>query len=158
MRKYLIIIFINLLLVFVQESFFLEFFGTVFNPHLVTSLGFSFILLEDDHNGLASMFIGGLLLDLLGTGVIGLSSLVLIVMLLISMLVRKTFFRGLITQIFFIILTTVVFKILMNYPHIIFDKNLILSGLITSFIALLFSFVIRRLKQRYLSLEFRIRA
>jgi hypothetical protein len=158
MRKYFLIFIVNLILIFLQESFLSEIFGPFLNPSLVISLGYAFLLSEDDDLALFSLLVGGLILDLLGTGIIGLSSVVLVFLLLISFQVRKTIFRGVLTQIVFIIITTVIFKMISGYPPLVYNFKLILSGVANAALAVFAAQILTRFKKRYLSLEFRIKA
>ena len=158
MRKYIVIAIINIILIFLEESFFYELFGAELNPNLVIALSFALIIVKEDELALYAALIGGFFLDLLGAGIIGLSSLTLILLMQISMKVGKTIYRGLITQLIFIVITTIVYKILMNYPPLYYNKTLFFSGVMTASLSVLISQALARFKKRYLSTEFRIKA
>lgn len=158
MRKYFIIFIINLIIIFLQESFLVELFGPFLNPNLIIGLGYAFLLSGDDDLALFSLLVGGIILDLLGTGIIGLSSLVLVLLMLISFQVRKTIFRGILNQIIFIVISVVIYKMLSSYPPLIYNFRLVVSGAISAVIAVIVSQILIKFKERYLSFEFRIRA
>jgi rod shape-determining protein MreD len=158
MRKYFIVTIVNIILIFLQESFLVELFGVAFNPNLVIALGFSLVLVDEDDLALFSVLIGGLFLDLLSTGIIGLSSLVLVLLLYMAIQARKTIYRGVFTQLIFVVITAIIYKILANYPPIVYERTLFYSGIYTSVLVLFLRQILLKFKKRYLSSEFRIKA
>lgn len=158
MRKYLLITTLNLILVLVQGSFIWEFFGSLLNPNLIIALCFAFLLIDDHQAAMFSAFIGGLWLDLAGTGVIGLSSVVLLVLVSSAMWIRRTLFKGAWVQGALIIGSTIMFKLILNYPDLFYSWMLLIAGGLTCLFSFIFYLVLGRTKQRYLSFEFRIRA
>ena len=158
MRKSIIILILSLIFVIFQESFLLEFFGNALNPNLVISLCFGFMLIDDYHDALFTAFIGGLFYDFLGVGIVGLTSFILIVFLATSRWVRKTIFRGAWVQMIFIIVTTVFFKVVMTYPDFDYSSKILASGVVNALISLIFYVVLEKIRKRFLSTEYRIKA
>jgi|GEM_PF-4521276 len=158
MRKYLFITITTLILVLIQDSFLWEFLGTEFNPSLIIALCFALIFCDDSAGALFCALVGGLWLDLMGVGIVGLSSFLLLLLLLAAMWIRRSLLRGVWIQILLVIIITIVFKIAMNYPEAIFSWRLLFSGLLNFLIAMLIHYIIGRTRQKYLSFEFRIRA
>ena len=158
MRNHFFVSIVILVLVLVQESFLLEFFGSYLNPSLVIALAYGLLLTDDESLALYSGFFGGLMLDMVGVGLVGLSSLVLVVLLLVAIFIRKTVFRGFGYQLLMIVLTNVIYVLVLNFPNLGFSSGLLFSGALSGLIALAFSLVVRRMRKRYLSSEYRIRA
>ncbi|MFC1756054.1 hypothetical protein ACFLZK_01560 [Patescibacteria group bacterium] len=158
MRKSIAIIIICLVFVIFQESFMLEFFGGAINPNLIIALAFSFMFIDDYRTAMFTALVGGIFLDFLGVGIIGLSSFLLILFLLFSRWIKKTIFRGIWIQIVMIIVSTIVFKLVINYPDMIYSGKILFSGLINSIISSLIFLVLNKIRQRYLSIEYRIKA
>lgn len=158
MRKYLLITIFILLTVLIQDSFSLEFLGPALNPNLVLALSFAFLLVEDRQSALYSAFIGGLWIDLLGVGIVGLSSFIFVLMIIIASWVRRRLISGLWVQMVLITVFTGIYKLIVNYPNFNYSWSLVLSGLLTLLIMNLVHIVLSRYKTRYLSFEFRIKA
>ena len=158
MRKNIAIIIICLVFVIFQESFMLEFFGSALNPNLIIALSFSFIFIDDYDPALFTALIGGLLLDFLRVGIVGLSSFLIILLLVFSRWIKKTIFRGVWIQIVMIIVSTIVFKLVINYPDVIYSGKILFSGLLNSTVSSLIFLILNRIRQRYLSIEYRIKA
>jgi len=158
MRKNLVIMFVCLIFVIFQESFLLEFFGAALNPNLIIALCFTFIFIDDIDSAMFTALIGGLFLDFLGVSIVGLSSLILILLLVISRWMKKTVFRGIWVQIGLIIGSTIIFKLLMGYPGLVYSNKILFSGFLNSAISLVFYLILSKIRQRYLSTEYRIKA
>ena len=158
MRKNLGILLISLIFVIFQESFMLEFFGSALNPNLIVCVCFAFMLIDDYDGALFTAFMGGLFYDLLGVGVVGLASFILILFLAASQWVKKTVLRGAWVQILFIILATVFFKTALAYPDFVYNTGILVSGVINVFISILFYGLLIKIKNRFLSTEYRIKA
>lgn len=158
MRKNIAIIFICLMFVIFQESFMLEFFGSALNPNLIIALSFSFIFVDDYKTAFYAALIGGLFLDFLGVGIVGLSSFILILLLVISRWVKKTMFRGIGMQMVLVVVSTIVFKMVMNFPDMVYSGKILFSGVLNSIMSLLVYMVLKRMGERYLSTEYRIKA
>ncbi len=94
MKKYLPIILIVLFLAILQSSFFLELLGSELNPNLVLALAFAFVIPGNKNTAFFIAFTGGIFLDLLGAGVIGLSSLVLVSSVLFSSFAKNYLTKG----------------------------------------------------------------
>lgn len=158
MKRVLLLIFMNLILVLLQASFLAEFLGGSLNPNLVVSLAYAFALADDDTSASLSMFIGSFFLDLQGTSIVGLSILFFVLILHLSILLRKTIFKGYGTQILFIFLSTVIYKMLISGFDFSLNFSLVFSGVITAVLAAVMAYFIRRFQIRYVSTEYRIRA
>ena len=158
MRKYLLITILGLVLTLLQESFTWEFFGAAINPNLILAMCFAFLLADDRRGALYSAFIGGLWLDLTGVGIVGLSSFVLVLLLVIASWIRNTLFKGVWIQVTVIICSTILFKLIMSYPQLVYSWKLFAAGTLTTLTSLAIYWVLDHTRQRYLSFEFRIRA
>ncbi len=158
MSKNITILIICLALAIFQESFLLEFFGAALNPNLIIGLCFAFIFIDDYESALFTALMGGLFLDFLGTSIVGLSSLVLILLLLASKWVKRSVFRGIGFQVGLIIISTIVFKVVLGYPEFAYSSPIFFSGILNSAFSWVTYLVLKRSKQRYLSTEYRIKA
>jgi len=158
MRKYLFITIINLVIVLLQESFSWEFFGQAMNPNFIVAISFAFLMIDDHRGALFSAFIGGFWLDLVGVGIVGLSSFFLVLLLAIALWIKKSTVKAMWFQALLIIGATIIFKLVISYPELNYSWQLFLSGVLSSIISLGFYYILSRTKHRYLSFEFRIKA
>ncbi len=158
MRKYFLITIFSLILVLLEESFAGEFLGAALNPNLILALSFAFLFADDRRASLYSALIGGLWLDLMGVGIVGLSSFMLVLLLILASWIRNALFKGVWVQVVVIVCSTMLFKLIMNYPQMNYSWKLVVAGILTSLISLIFYWGLSRTRQRFLSFEFRIRA
>jgi len=158
MRKYLFITVLNLIIILIQESFSWEFFGNALNPNFIIAICFAFIIIDDHQGALYSAFIGGLWLDLAGVGVVGLSSFTLVFLLALAIWVKRVLFKGTWFQVLMVIASTIIFKLVMNYPDLTYSWKLFFSGLLGALVSLGFYLILSKTRRRYLSFEYRIKA
>ena len=158
MKKLLIILFANLALLLFQESFTFELFGSSLNPNLIAALGFAFLFADDDSNATKSIFIGSILLDLIGVGVVGLTLVFYIVIFQLAIYVRNFIFKGVGTPLVFLLISTILYKMAVENLRWELDFRFVLSAVITLMISFVFYLVINRFRQRFISSEYRIRA
>ncbi len=158
MRKYLFITIINLVIILLQESFSWEFFGQTMNPSFIIAISFAFLMIDDHPGALFSAFIGGLWLDLVGVGIVGLSSFALVLLLAVSLWIKKSMVGAIWFQATLIVGATIIFKLIISYPELIYSWKLFFSAVLSSIISLGFYYILSRTKHRYLSFEFRIKA
>lgn len=158
MRKNIGILFTCLIFVIVQESFLFEFFGASLNPNLIIAFCFSFMLMDDYEGALFTAFMGGLFHDFLGVGIVGLSSMILVLALVFSQWVKKTIFRGMWVQALFIVGFTVVYKLLVSLPDINYSFKVLMSGFLNVGLSLLLFSMLKKFKVSFLSTEYRIKA
>ena len=129
----------------VQISFFYRLFGRSLNPNLVAALAFALFFWGAYDKASFSALVGGVFLDLMGFGTVGLSFLILITCLLLAFYVKKYVFKGWVTQILSLFTTVVVYSVLMGFPNFYFDIKTVFSGLITVFMAFIFYGLLKNL-------------
>ncbi|HSX39208.1 MAG TPA: hypothetical protein VLI92_01310 [Candidatus Saccharimonadales bacterium] len=95
MKKIGVLIFVNILLVILQNSFFNELFSAKFNPNLVMAFGFAFLLMNDEEVGLSSLLIGGLVYDLLTFVTVGFSSFLFLILFELCVIATHYFSKSL---------------------------------------------------------------
>jgi hypothetical protein len=89
---------------------------------------------------------------------VGLTPFILILFLAGSQWVRKTIFRGAWVQMVFVIITTVFFKVAMTYPEFAYNGRILAAGVINAVVALIFYVILEKIRKRFLSTEYRIKA
>ncbi|HLC93811.1 MAG TPA: hypothetical protein VJG85_02225 [Patescibacteria group bacterium] len=129
MKKYLVIFFVNIVLVLFQNSFLFVFLGGEANPNLILAFAFSLLLLDKSEEALFSAFVGGLLIDLLGFTMPGLSSLVFLLAIYIGLFIKKYLFKSWVLQLIVLMLSTYLGKQYLG-PHPEFGTFRLLSGLL----------------------------
>lgn len=87
-----LIFIINLLLVLIQTSFLPAVFPQILSPVLPFSIALSFLAVKKIKDSYFSAFVGGLLLDIAVGTILGLSSFVFLVTLLVTRIVQTRFF------------------------------------------------------------------
>ena len=98
MKKALLLLFINLILVLLQISFFGELLPSVYVPNLILSFSFAILFADLSDASYMSAFIGGLMLDLLTFGIIGVSSLTFVGFLFLFSFVRRYVSKNVLTN------------------------------------------------------------
>jgi hypothetical protein len=94
MRKYVLLILLNIVLALVQTAFLPSFLGAKATPNLVFALGFALLLNAQTELALFSILIGGLFVDFFVIDIIGLSAFLGTASLYSVYLLRNYFFRG----------------------------------------------------------------
>ncbi len=158
MRKYIVLLIVNFILLIFQSSLLLEIFGAELNPNILFALAFSLILLDEHELAVLSGFIAGLLLDLNSNHIIGTSLLFVIIMIYITILFKKTFIRGWLFQLILLFLCVLFYKFIFSLNLFVLTAPVFYSGILTILISIAFYFVILRYQRKFLSIEFRIKA
>lgn len=158
MRKATVLIILNLILVIIQESFFLELFGPSLNISLILALAFGYFLSNQEKEALDSALFGGLVIDLVNPNIIGLSSLLFVVLLLIAGVIKRYFFKGFGFQLVVVVLSVCIYKLVISYPKIHFAQELVISGIMTFILSFMLHLLINKITHKFKSIEYRIRS
>lgn len=158
MKKYILLTIALLLTVLFQESFLLEMLGPRVNVNVVVSLIFVLILINKDQEALISAFTGGLILDLISVGIVGVSSLVLVLLVHVSLLIRRHLSKGITVHILLLMLGSVVYKMIAAFPSFEFSAGMLMGSALNVILSGLIYLLISSMSHRYKSDEFRIRA
>jgi len=142
MKRFISLLGINLVLVLLQYSFFRELFGANYNPNLVLALAFTLFFLDQEDLYLMSGFIGGIVLDLFGFSIVGLSALVITGTLILFHYIRRYLFRGWLSNIVLVILGQIVYVTLLSGAFLVTRASL-QSGVSTLLVAFLLYGIIR---------------
>jgi hypothetical protein len=148
MKKIILLIIVNLILILIQVAFVPTLFTTVGSPNFILALGFTFLIIDKLEMGLQSVLIGGIMLDSMLYNHIGISSIILTIGILISFIVRKYFFKGLLTHAVFIIISSVIYSQLLIYKSFTFNLTMISNAIITTLISLIGVFIAGQLKSQ----------
>ena len=145
MKKILYLIFINMILVLVQNSFFSELLDVTFNPNLVLAFGFAFLFSNQEEDGSFSLLIGGPFLDLLSFNMLGVSSLTFLVLYELSILIRKYVSKGFVIQLLLVFISSIVYILVssFNYPQFANYFGIVVVSALTTLISLFFHFIHR---------------
>lgn len=136
-KKHLLLTFTLVILGLFQTSFLFELFGEV-NPNIILALVFAFLYASKTEDALFSAFVGGLIIDLMTSNILGISSLALVVFTLAAGLVRKYAASNMFSQSIMCISTALLYSVVTN-----FNVKLNFSGvLFSSTLTLLVSIVI----------------
>lgn len=144
MRKFLLLLLVNCILVLLQSAFFFELLGVFLNPNLVLALALALFFVGSTKEAFLSGLLGGLLLDLVGTSPIGLSSLVFVSMLYGLSFVRKYMFRGLVLRVLAVFIFSAGYLSLMGGIATNFGSLVVQVGATTFVATLIFYSVIRK--------------
>jgi rod shape-determining protein MreD len=135
MKKTLILLLINLILVLIQMAFLTELFNKTVVPNLILVLGVYFLLKGDLVTGLKSVFIGGILIDALNYTHMGTSALILVAGLYLMSFIRKTIFKGFLSDSVIIILISYIYMQIMVIKTAAFNVSSILGAVLTALIS-----------------------
>jgi cell shape-determining protein MreD len=136
MKKILILIVSNLILALMQLSFFPNLISVQIN--LVLALSMAFFMIGSNKASIQSAFVGGLILDLFGIDVIGISPLVFILFIMIFNFVRNHTFNSWYFNLFLVFLASISYTNVMSLPIILFNKNVIIEGIGSTIVCGLF--------------------
>lgn len=140
MKKVLTIILLNILLVLIQTSFLRELLGDFIAPNLVISFAYALLFMNFEDTSLMSIFIGGLLLDLFGFSIVGLSPLILTGTLILFRYIKKYLFRGWLSNLVLIFLAEAVYSnVILGFSQDFFSSWKV--GISTLVFGLLFYFI-----------------
>lgn len=109
MKKFLVITFVNILLVLLQSSFLRELVGPSNTPNLVLAFSFSLFFMDFEDMSLMSAFIGGLFLDFFGFSIVGLTPLIITGSLLLFTFVKRYLFRGWVSNVLLVFLAQIIY-------------------------------------------------
>ena len=114
MKRFFSLLIINIFLVLLQNSFFSEIFGVALNPNLIVGFAFALFFLDREDLYLMSGFLGGILLDLFGFSIVGLSALVITGILILFNYIRRYLFKGWVSNIVLVILGQILYVTLLS--------------------------------------------
>lgn len=137
MKKFLIIVFVNILLVLLQTAFLRELVGASATPNLVLAFSFSLFFMDLENLSLMSAFVGGLLLDLFGFSIVGLTPLVITGSLVLVTFVKRYLFRGWISNLLLVFLAQLIYLGVISGAFSL-DSTALYSSTTTLFLSLAF--------------------
>jgi len=143
MKKYAIILLINIVLALLQLSFFSELLGVNFMPNFILAFSFAFLISDKFELSMFCAFTGGLFLDLFGVSTLGFSSLILCILLIVTYQMKSSVFRGQITLGFFILLSSVFYTFALSLPQIYFSSSAFVGAFLTLLMASIFGYAVR---------------
>lgn len=158
MKKYFVITLMLFALILFEQSFLSEILGVYLNPLFTLVISYAYLMADREKEAFLASLIGGFFMDMGTTGAVGISSLIFVVAIYSSSIVRKHLFRGMGFQIISIVIFSSFYKVLVNYPSISLSPVLIWGGIINGLLALLSYTFFQRSKNKFLSDEYRIRA
>ncbi len=138
-KTYLKLSFITLILVLLQTGFITPLFE-IRSPALIFLFPLALLSLKKTKGAYFSAFIGGLLFDFMGTGLLGKTSLIILALLVLVYYIKKYFFDN-----FFLYLLAIIIYSLVRYlvakGALSFDP---LAALLNFSIYVLFNFLLRK--------------
>lgn len=147
MRKSLIIILItNIVLVLFQTSFFNILFGD-YSPNLIMAFAFAVVFTLKGEYKYLSGFIGGLFFDLLTFNIIGLTSVILILTMIMSYIIKKFFISRTYMNIVLVFISSIIFDFII-VSGTLFNVELLVRALLTSIVSIIMYFFIYTLSKR----------
>jgi rod shape-determining protein MreD len=140
-KKYIWLVFVIIILVLFQTSFFNVILGVELNPNLILAFAFSLLFINSVKEGMFAAFAGGVLLDLLGFSVIGLSAVLFILFLYIGVLITKYVFNNWFSQLAIVIFSALIYNIAINFDRAFITPSVLLGAFITALLVLIFNYV-----------------
>lgn len=137
MKRFFVLLIINIVLVMLQNSFFAELFGANSNPNLVLAFAFGLFFLDREDFYLMSGFLGGVLLDLFGFSIVGLSALVITGTLILFSYIRRYLFKGWLSNIVLVFVAQITYIALLSGSMSV-TKPTFFSGISTMLISVVF--------------------
>jgi len=144
MRKLFVLLFINIVLGLMQTAFFPALLGSKVLTNWVLAFGLSWLLVNAPVTALKSVFLGGIILDILLGNFLGVSSLIMTLGIYCLILVRSYLFKGVISH--FVIgsfLAFVYYLFILGVTKITFTA--LFFSLLTALMSVFISFVIRQI-------------
>lgn len=142
MKKNYTLILLNIFSIILQTSFLLEIFGPKLNPNLLAAIVFALVLVGAYTSAYTSALFGGLLLDILSGGVLGLGSFILTVFVFIHSYLYSFYLRNTFIGILFATACFYFYKLLLSRTFVI-DGWLVLGALLTAVLGQIFSLFIK---------------
>ncbi|MFZ5425295.1 MAG: hypothetical protein ACOZAO_05860 [Patescibacteria group bacterium] len=160
MNKVIFLVVLNLILALFQDSFLPVLLGASFAPNLIFAYAYSFTLLGLKDTSYLSLFIGGVLLDLLGLPVLGTSSAVFIILLTFSHLLNKYLLQGFSLHLISCVGAHILYLYVVNGFSVSWSLSLLFGGLFTLGLSFIFSFInkktlFRIIDSSYIQLKFK---
>ncbi|MDC0449042.1 hypothetical protein OAL67_00330 [bacterium] len=149
MKKNIVVLLIAFVLSIFQTAFFLEIFGPTLNPNIILAFCFALYIGWSARVGIFGAFVGGLFLDLVTLGPIGLSSLVFCCAVYLGSILQKRVLRGLQFQVIVLILFFILHKILTGTDITNFGSDHILSLFLSLFSFVGFYWLISSFRSRF---------
>jgi len=132
----------NLILVLLQVSFFGELVAPIFVPNLVFGFAFAIMFIDLSETSYMSAFFGGILLDLLTFGIIGVSSLTFVGFLFLFSFVRRYISKSVYSSSLGVVVTQFLYVwFVLGFETVGFGK-ILTNSFITLAVALLFQVVL----------------
>jgi len=129
-KNFFVLLMINLMLGLLQINVFPEFVGKTFYINFIFSLGFALLLLDRTQDAYVSTLIGGLIVDMLGVDIIGLSTFIMLLLLVSTFYASRLFFRGKSFKMLLILIANMLFNFIVLHPHFSFNGQLFVSGIL----------------------------
>jgi hypothetical protein len=144
MKKHpiLTVVLINIIFAVLQTSFFSYLLGTKMNIDIIASVCFALVLLNSDDMSYFSALVGGLFIDLLGTGLIGITSVLLTVYVYLYKWLNTFYMRNIISKVLFSIVYFYILK-LIALRVFVFDSQLLFSTILTVITGYILSFLLK---------------
>jgi hypothetical protein len=142
MRKTHLLVLLNIFLIIVQTSFLYEIFGAKMNPNLLAATVFALVLIGDTTSAYLSALIGGLFLDIISGGVIGLGAFILTLFVMLHSYLYSFYLRNVFIGVVFATLCFYAYRLLLSRDFI-FDGWLLAGSLLTAVIGQLLSIFLK---------------
>jgi len=153
MRKYILLIILNIIVVLLQSSFLGELFDYSYIPDFVLVFSFAFLLDDQKELALGNAFIGGIVLDLLNLKVFGVYASVLVVLIGLVYVLQKLLVKTLFFQSVMFVLAVTIFRWLFLQGSF---KQALIGGVVTSLVSVFLYFVIKKVGNRFLNGSYRV--
>lgn len=147
MKNKSVLILINIFSVIIQTSFLQEFFGNKINPNLVAIIVFAMLLKGSITSAYLSAIVGGLFLDLVSGGIVGLSAFLFTLFVWLYSQLHSFYLRNMFARLFFATTCFYFFKLLIT-RSLVFDGWLIVGSLFTAALGQLFSLFLEQSSDR----------
>lgn len=157
MRKYVVIVILNIVFVIFNQSFLNEFLGADLSPIFVLAISYAYFFSDKTNLAYFSALFGGLILDLQGFEIIGIFSTMFVLFILISSLIKKYLFKALLIHVLFLFVFNLIAKLYLTFPDFYVSSKFVISSVITSVISIIFFTILRKTGTRYISSEYRIK-
>lgn len=145
MKKILTLIFINIVFALFQTAFFPTLFGKQALINWVLALGFAWLLVDAPITALKSVFVGGVILDILLGTRLGLSSLIMTMGVYLLILVRNYLFRGIIPHLVVGTIVAYIYSMIILAKGNSVDLPLLVLAFVSAFISYLASLVFKQI-------------
>ncbi|MFA6981828.1 MAG: hypothetical protein WC243_02295 [Patescibacteria group bacterium] len=145
MKKVVTLFFIDLILILLQKSFFPVFFDYRYYIDLYLAFTMALFLEEKETEAFVSALVGGLLADVLGMGLVGVSSFVVTSLLLVLRFTKRFFYRNWPLRVAFALLVFYIYVAITNVENRWNVRHILISCLMTLAFTFFFRFLISRI-------------